>query len=102
MEVMELIGSRVGVQKAMLTVFRSNDRAVKAYESWGYGLDDFSPEARKLRDGTLKELSYVVLSKGREAFARRKKDREQTDPCGMSKLADENEIDNETASAQHG
>lgn len=70
MEVMEMIGSRIGVDKAMLTVFRSNDRAVKAYVSWGYGLDEFSPGPRKLRDGTVKEPSYVILSKDREGLAR--------------------------------
>ena len=70
MEVMEMIGSKVGVEKAMLTVFRSNNKAVEAYKSWGYGLDEFSPEPRKLRDGTVKEPSYVILSKERGAFAR--------------------------------
>ena len=70
MEVMEMIGTKVGVEKAMLTVFRSNDRAVKAYESWGYGVDEFSPEPRKLRDGTVKVPSYIILSKEREGLAR--------------------------------
>ncbi len=70
MEVMEMTGSKVGVEKAMLTVFRSNNRAVEAYKCWGYGLDEFSPEPRKLRDGTVKEPSYVILSKERGAFAR--------------------------------
>ncbi|ERF68126.1 hypothetical protein EPUS_06937 [Endocarpon pusillum Z07020] len=102
MEVMEMIGSRVGVEKAMLTVFRSNDRAVEAYERWGYRVDDFSPEPRKLRDGTVKEPSYVILSKGREGFAREERAHEQNDPGGLSKSADENVTDNKTASAQHG
>ncbi len=70
MELMEIIGWRVGVEKAMLTVFRSNDRAVRAYGGWGYGVDEFSPEPRKLRDGTVKEPTYVILSKVRERFAR--------------------------------
>lgn len=69
MEVMEGSGGRVGVQKAMLTVFRSNERAVKAYGKWGYGVDEFSPEAWRLRNGAIKEPGYVILSKAREEFA---------------------------------
>jgi N-alpha-acetyltransferase 40 len=69
MEVMEIMGARVGVEKAMLTVFRSNEKAVRAYQKWGYGVDEFSPEGRRLRDGTVKESSYVILSKKKEAFA---------------------------------
>lgn len=102
MEVMEMIGSKVGVEKAMLTVFRSNDRAVKAYERWGYRVDNFSPEPRKLRDGLVKEPSYVILSKGREGFAREEKGHEQNDPGGLSRSSDENGTDDKTASAQHG
>jgi N-alpha-acetyltransferase 40 len=77
MEEMEMIGERVGVEKAMLTVFRSNERAVKAYGRWGYRIDEFTPEARKFRDGTVKEPSYVIFSKERWEFAKREQTHEQ-------------------------
>ena len=64
MAVVEEVGRKVGVQKSMLTVFRANKRAVRMYESLGYGEDDFSPEPRRLRNGTVKESTYVILSKG--------------------------------------
>jgi N-alpha-acetyltransferase 40 len=69
MELMEMIGARVGVEKAMLTVFRSNERAIRAYRKWVYEIDEFSPEPRTLRDDTVKEASYVILSKKRGDFA---------------------------------
>jgi N-alpha-acetyltransferase 40 len=87
-ELMEIIGGMVGVEKAMLTVFRSNERAVKAYGSWGYGVDEFSPEPRKLRDGTMKEPSYVILSKERGRFAQGGSDHNLTSINGSSNLAD--------------
>lgn len=70
MGLMEMVGDKVGVEKAMLTVFRSNSRAVEAYRKWGYGVDEFSPEPRRLRDGTVKMPSYVILSKRRGEFAK--------------------------------
>ncbi len=63
MSFVEAIGREVGVEKAMLTVFKSNNRAVKWYEKLGYAEDEFSPEPRKLRNGTVKEPTYVILSK---------------------------------------
>ncbi|RMD44278.1 hypothetical protein DV735_g766, partial [Chaetothyriales sp. CBS 134920] len=62
-EYVEAIGARVGVAKAMLTVFRSNKSALGVYERLGYEEDEFSPQPRKLRNGTVKEPSYVILSK---------------------------------------
>lgn len=59
----EDIGRKVKVGKAMLTVFKSNQRAVKWYDRMGYIMDDFSPIPRVLRNGTIKEPSYVILSK---------------------------------------
>lgn len=70
MEVMEGIGARVGVEKAMLTAFRANERAVRAYQRWGYAVDDLSPGARRLRDGAVREVGYVILSKRQERFAK--------------------------------
>ncbi|RMZ80740.1 hypothetical protein DV738_g2600, partial [Chaetothyriales sp. CBS 135597] len=62
-EYVEAIGESVGVGKAMLTVFRSNQRALHVYERLGYEEDEFSPQPRKLRNGTVKQPSYVILSK---------------------------------------
>lgn len=63
METVESIGKSVGVEKAMLTVFRSNARAVTWYEKLGYVEDEFSPEARMMRNGVVKEPTYTILSK---------------------------------------
>ena len=63
MTVVEDIGDSVGVEKAMLTVFKSNARAVAWYGKLGYVEDQFSPKARELRNGTVKEPTYVILSK---------------------------------------
>lgn len=63
MSIMEEIGTRVGVEKAMLTVFRSNEAALKFYRKLGYVEDEYSPQARLLRNGSVKEPSYVILSK---------------------------------------
>ena len=92
MELMEMIGFRVGVEKVMLTVFRPIERAVKAYGSWGYSVDEFSPEPRKLRDGTIKESTYVILSKERGGFAQGLWGHGQTTACEISEAAKQNEI----------
>lgn len=63
MAVVEGVGRNVGVEKCMLTVFKANKRAVKMYERLGYSEDEFSPAPRKLRNGTVKEASYMILSK---------------------------------------
>ncbi|KAJ6017842.1 hypothetical protein N7451_001221 [Penicillium sp. IBT 35674x] len=60
---MEEIGRSVGVEKAMLTVFRSNVVACRFYEKVGYVVDEYSPQPRKLRNGTIKEFDYMILSK---------------------------------------
>ncbi len=63
MGLMEEVGRRVGVEKAMLTVFVENQRALTFYETLGYSEDDYSPEPRKLRNGVIKKPDYVILSK---------------------------------------
>ncbi|KAJ5757930.1 uncharacterized protein N7511_006624 [Penicillium nucicola] len=63
MERMEAIGRAVGLEKAMLTVFKSNGVACRFYERLGYGLDEYSPRPRRLRNGTVKEVDYMILSK---------------------------------------
>lgn len=66
----EQIGINVGVKKMMLTVFRSNQGAISMYEALGYGVDKYSPQPKILRNGTLKENSYVILSKSLEGVER--------------------------------
>ena len=63
MEIMERVGRKAGVDKAMLTVFLENERALKFYRELGYGEDEYSPKARKLRSGVSKLPKYVILSK---------------------------------------
>ena len=63
MAMMEEVGRGVGVEKAMLTVFKANGKAVGFYEGLGYGVDKFSPGPRKLRGGVVKDADYIILSK---------------------------------------
>ncbi|KPI46099.1 putative N-acetyltransferase [Cyphellophora attinorum] len=63
MEVIAALGSNVGLEKAMLTVFKSNARATDWYLKLEYSVDEFSPPARRLRGGVLKEPTYTILSK---------------------------------------
>lgn len=65
-EMMEEVGRKAEVDKAMLTVFLENGRALKFYRELGYKEDDYSPKARKLRNGVLKLPTYVILSKSLE------------------------------------
>lgn len=60
---MEEIGRLVGVEKAMLTVFKSNATARRFYERGGYEVDEYSPQPRRLRNGAIKEFDYLILSK---------------------------------------
>lgn len=63
MMAVESIGKNVGIEKIMLTVFKANRRAVEWYRKLGYVEDEFSPEPRNLRNGTVKEPTYIILSK---------------------------------------
>lgn len=63
LSMVETIGANVGVEKTMLTVFKANERAVTWYHKSGYSTDDFSPPARRLRNGVVKEPTYAILSK---------------------------------------
>ena len=66
MGIMEEVGQRVGVEKAMLTVFLENEGALSFYERLGYVEDDYSPRPRKLRNGVVKKPDYIILSKALE------------------------------------
>ena len=63
MAVMEGVGRRAGVEKAMLTVFTRNKAARGWYEGLGWGVDGCSPGMKRLRGGRRKEPEYVILSK---------------------------------------
>ena len=63
MAMMEGVGKAARVEKAMLTVFKTNKAAMSFYERLGYDEDEYSPRPRKLRGGVVKEPDYMILSK---------------------------------------
>ncbi|KAK5943605.1 N alpha-acetyl-transferase [Knufia obscura] len=63
MQMVENIGRRAQVEKCMLTVFKANQNASKWYKHCGYVVDEFSPGPRVFRNGTVKEPTYLILSK---------------------------------------
>ncbi|MCJ1379876.1 hypothetical protein MMC17_002979 [Xylographa soralifera] len=63
MGLVEEVGRKVGVEKAMLTVFVTNEGARRFYERLEYDVDEFSPGERKLRRGIVIVPDYVILSK---------------------------------------
>ena len=63
MGLLEEVGRKAEVKKAMLTVFKRNKAAVHFYERLGYEEDEFSPRPKKLRNGIVKELDYMIMSK---------------------------------------
>lgn len=64
MDYLYIIGSRIPeVGKVMLTVFSSNDRGVRFYRKLGYEKDEYSPPPKQLRNGTIVEREYMILSK---------------------------------------
>jgi len=63
LRVMESIGRSVGVDKAMLTVFRSNESGREFYRKVGYGVDKYSPKNVELRGGVVRQADYMIMSK---------------------------------------
>jgi len=63
MGIMEETGRKVGVEKAMLTVFTKNEGGMKFYEKRGYVEDEYSPPSKRLRSGLVEKPSYTILSK---------------------------------------
>ncbi|KAI5371040.1 putative GNAT domain, acyl-CoA N-acyltransferase, N-alpha-acetyltransferase 40 [Septoria linicola] len=62
MTLVEDMAKKVGVDKVMLTCFKSNHKARAFYERLGYGVDVCSPEDRKTRKKVVK-TDYVIMSK---------------------------------------
>lgn len=58
------VGRRVGLEKAMLTVFKSNDKANRLYRRLGFDVDEYSPRPRKLRNGSIVDVDYWIMSLG--------------------------------------
>ncbi|PWY86080.1 acyl-CoA N-acyltransferase [Aspergillus heteromorphus CBS 117.55] len=56
------IGRRIGMEKAMLTVFKANVSAQRLYEALGLVTDESSPRPRRLRNGMVKEADYRIMS----------------------------------------
>ncbi|KAL8660669.1 MAG: hypothetical protein Q9202_006326 [Teloschistes flavicans] len=67
MSLMERVGRKAGVAKSMLTVFVENQVAMRFYEKLGYSEDEYSPEPKQLRNGTIKMPTYSILSKSLKA-----------------------------------
>lgn len=53
--------------KVMLTCFRHNMHALRFYTKMGYLVDESSPSPRKLRNGTIVDVDYMILSKDIES-----------------------------------
>ena len=62
MKMAENIAKRVGVEKVMLTCFKSNGNARSFYEKMGYDVDICSPDDRKTRN-KVDKVDYVIMSK---------------------------------------
>ncbi|EZF35546.1 hypothetical protein H101_00927 [Trichophyton interdigitale H6] len=62
LQIFEDIGKNIGLQKGMLTVFKSNASAIRFYERLGFAEDANSPKPAKLRNGKVKEYDYMIMS----------------------------------------
>ena len=62
-QIIQHTGEASGMEKVMLTVFKSNEGALSFYDRLGFSVDEFSPRPRKLRNGVVKEPDYAIMSK---------------------------------------
>lgn len=62
MQIMETIGKNADMERAMLTVFSSNESAERFYRKRGYETY-YTPEPRILRGGKVQKPEYAILSK---------------------------------------
>ncbi|KAF1954038.1 acyl-CoA N-acyltransferase [Byssothecium circinans] len=58
----EAMADTRGISKTMLTVYVSNEAAIKAYKRLGYTRDEASPPDRKMRGRVIK-ADYMIMSK---------------------------------------
>lgn len=84
MAIFEGAGRIAEVRKAMLTVFKANEKALRFYEKLGYEEDDYSPRPKKLRSGIVKAPDYLILSKELS------KDYDDVEVRRLNKLAERN------------
>lgn len=66
MRIVEHCARNGAMEKIMLTCFRCNTAAMAFYTKLGYGEDEFSPPAKRLRGGKIKLPSYMIMSKSVE------------------------------------
>ncbi|APA07233.1 hypothetical protein SS1G_04033 [Sclerotinia sclerotiorum 1980 UF-70] len=52
-----------GVEKIMLTCFVANKEALGFYKKFGFEIDEYSPEPKRLKGGRLVQSDYVILSR---------------------------------------
>jgi len=57
------MAEKIEVEKIMLSVWTRNEKAVAFYRRMGFDKDEFSPEPRVLRNGSVKECEYLIMSK---------------------------------------
>ncbi|KAK2882425.1 hypothetical protein FQN49_000377 [Arthroderma sp. PD_2] len=62
LRIFEDVGRNVGLRKGMLTVFKSNQSAIRFYEQIGFTEDENSPKPTKLRNGRIREFDYMIMS----------------------------------------
>lgn len=51
------------LEKTMLTCFVCNDHARCFYENLGFGMDESSPQRKKLRGGRVIEPEYIIMAR---------------------------------------
>ncbi|KAI1916989.1 N alpha-acetyl-transferase [Ophidiomyces ophidiicola] len=69
MRIYENIGRNIGLEKAMLTVYKSNINGLKFYEQLGFVEDESSPRPMMLRNGHAMNFDYMILSKSLKGMA---------------------------------
>ncbi|KAI9012890.1 hypothetical protein BC832DRAFT_548277 [Gaertneriomyces semiglobifer] len=62
MKILEKLGQRYGMRKSMLTVFKSNEGAIRFYRNLGYDLDHISP-GKAMDPRRARRISYEIFSK---------------------------------------
>lgn len=63
MSIVETMARKADITKSMLTVFKSNAAAIKAYTRMGYTKDQASPPDREIRGRVIETADYMIMSK---------------------------------------